>query len=104
VILEKAVYQRMIIRDVNNYIAIYEDGSLKTKGAYSYDLQLHQNFSGLVIAKVAQQVLLDNVDIRDTLLEEWHKDSSQFMLKIMYSYFIFFHHFISIVSFSTCSI
>jgi hypothetical protein len=27
--LEKAVYQRMIIRDVNNYIAIYEDGSLK---------------------------------------------------------------------------
>jgi hypothetical protein len=35
-----------------------------------------------VIAKVAQQVLLDNVDIRDTLLEEWHKDSSQFMLKI----------------------
>ena len=80
--LEKAVYQRMIIRDVNNYIAIYEDGSLKTKGAYSYELQLHQNFSGLVIAKVAQQVLLDNVDIRETLLEEWHKDSSQFMLKI----------------------
>jgi hypothetical protein len=40
--LEKAVYQRMIIRDVNNYIAIYDDGSLKTKGAYSYDLQLHQ--------------------------------------------------------------
>jgi hypothetical protein len=34
--LEKAVYQRMIIRDVNNYIAIYEDGSLKTKGAYFY--------------------------------------------------------------------
>jgi hypothetical protein len=28
--LEKAVYQRMIIRDVNNYIAIYDDGSLKT--------------------------------------------------------------------------
>jgi hypothetical protein len=32
--LEKAVYDRMIIRDVNNYIAIYEDGNLKTKGAY----------------------------------------------------------------------
>jgi hypothetical protein len=40
--LEKAVYDRMIIRDVNNYIAIYEDGTLKTKGAYSYDLQLIQ--------------------------------------------------------------
>jgi hypothetical protein len=36
--LEKAVYDRMIIRDVNNYIAIYEDGTLKTKGAYSHDL------------------------------------------------------------------
>jgi hypothetical protein len=37
--LEKAVYQRMIIRDVNNYIAIYDDGSLKTKGvvtSYSF--------------------------------------------------------------------
>jgi hypothetical protein len=56
------VYDRMIIRDVNNYIAIYDDGTLKTKGAYSHDLQLHQNFSGLVIAKVAQEVNLNIVD------------------------------------------
>ena len=80
--LEKAVYDRMIIRDVNNYIAIYEDGTLKTKGAYSYDLQLHQNFSGLVIAKVAQEVLINNVNIEEALIAEWHKDTSQFMMKV----------------------
>jgi hypothetical protein len=57
---------------VNNYIAIYEDGTLKTKGAYSYDLQLHQNFSGLVIAKVAQEVLINNVNIGKALLAEWN--------------------------------
>jgi hypothetical protein len=61
---------------------IYEDGTLKTKGAYSYDLQLHQNFSGLVIAKVAQEVLINNVNIEEALITEWHKDSSQFMMKV----------------------
>lgn len=32
--LEEAVYKRLASRDVNNYIAVKEDGSTKTKGAY----------------------------------------------------------------------
>lgn len=37
-ILEEDEYQQMAIRDVNNYHAIYKDGSVKRKGAYEiYD-------------------------------------------------------------------
>ena len=53
--LEEAVYSRMFIRDVNNYIAEYEGGGVKRKGAYEYKLAWHQNASALVIPKVAER-------------------------------------------------
>ena len=77
--LEEAVYKTMMIRDVNNYIAQYEDGSVKRKGAYEYEMDWHQNAGGLVIAKVAEKVLLENAPIRQTL-EQW-PDIMDFMLR-----------------------
>ena len=41
----------MFIRDCNNYIAIYEDGGTKRKGAYEWKVGWHQNAGGLVIPK-----------------------------------------------------
>src|SRR5699024_318387 len=32
--LEHAVYDKMFLRDVNNYIAVYENGDVKYKGAF----------------------------------------------------------------------
>ena len=61
--LEEAIYQVMMIRDVNNYIAQYTDGSVKRKGAYEWKTQWHQNAGGLVIPKVAEKVLLENAQI-----------------------------------------
>jgi hypothetical protein len=77
--LEEAIYKSMMIRDVNNYIAQYEDGSVKRKGAYEYDMEWHQNAGGLVIAKVAEKVLLENAPIRQTI-EQW-PDMMDFMLR-----------------------
>jgi hypothetical protein len=77
--LEEAIYKTMMIRDVNNYIAQYENGSVKRKGAYEYDMEWHQNAGGLVIAKVAEKVLLENAPIRQTL-EQW-PDIMDFMLR-----------------------
>jgi len=37
-VLEEVKYTRMWIRDVNNYMAEYEDGKIKRKGAYWYPL------------------------------------------------------------------
>ena len=77
--LEEAFYRRMFIRDVNNYLAEYEDGSVKRKGAYEYDQEWHQNHSALVIAKVTEKVLLHGAPIRETV-ENW-PDIMDFMLR-----------------------
>ena len=77
--LEEAVYKAMMIRDVNNYIAVYEDGSTKRKGAYEWKTQWHQNAGGLVIPKVAEKVLVEGAPIRETV-EQW-PDIMDFMLR-----------------------
>jgi len=68
--LEEAIYSHMFIRDVNNYIARYEDGKVKRKGAYEYKMGWHQNAGGLVVPKVAEKVLIDGAPIRETV-EQW---------------------------------
>ena len=77
--LEEAVYKAMMVRDVNNYNGVFMDGSTKRKGAYEYDMEWHQNAGGLVIAKVAEKVLVEGAPIRKTL-EQW-PDIMDFMLR-----------------------
>ena len=78
--LEQATYQRMCIRDVNNYIGQYERHKVKRKGAYEYDMEWHQNHSALVVPKVAEKVLLEGAPIRETV-EAW-PDIMDFMLRV----------------------
>ena len=77
--LEEAIYHSMMIRDVNNYIAQYESGKVKRKGAYEYSLGWHQNAGGLVIPKVAEKVLVEGAPIRETV-ENW-PEMMDFMLR-----------------------
>ena len=77
--LEEAIYKAMMIRDVNNYIGVFEDGSTKRKGAYEWKALWHQNAGGLVIPKVAEKVLIDGAPIRQTV-ETW-PDIMDFMLR-----------------------
>jgi hypothetical protein len=77
--LEEAVYKAMMVRDVNNYIGVFENGSTKRKGAYEYEMGWHQNAGGLVIAKVAEKVLVEGAPIRETV-EQW-PDIMDFMLR-----------------------
>lgn len=65
--LEENAYRKMCIRDVNNYIAQYKNGDVKRKGAYEYDVAWHQNHSELVIAKVAEQALIFDAPIAQTV-------------------------------------
>lgn len=78
--LERANYRSLIIRDVNNYIAVKTDGSVKRKGAYEYEMEWHQNHSGLVIPKVAEAVLVNDAPIRETV-ENW-PDRMDFMMRV----------------------
>jgi len=77
--LEEALYKSMMIRDVNNYIAVYENDKVKRKGAYEYNIGWHQNAGGLVIPKVAEKVLIEGAPIRETV-EQW-SEIMDFMLR-----------------------
>ena len=78
--LEFANYNKMIIRDVNNYIAVYNDGKVKRKGAYQYeDLGWHQDQGGLVIRKAAEANILHGTDISSFIKN--HSDAFDFMMR-----------------------
>ena len=77
--LEEAIYSRMIIANVNNYIAVYESGKLKRKGAYEYVTQWHQDPSALIIPKAAEAALVHGKDIREFITS--HRDPFDFMLR-----------------------
>lgn len=79
--LEYADYSKMIIRDVNNYIAVYTNGKVKRKGAYQYeDLGWHQDQGGLVIPKAAEAHMLHGVDIGEFIRK--HDNRWDFMLRV----------------------
>jgi len=77
--LEQNVYSRMWVRDVNNYIAEYEDGKLKRKGAYEYNREWHQDHSALIVPKAAEAHLVRGESISDFI--RGHSDIFDFMLR-----------------------
>lgn len=78
--LEFAEYDKMWIRDVNSYCALYTDGKMKMKGAYEYDdLGWHKNHSSLVIPMAVVAHMKDGVDIREFIAN--HKEKFDFMLR-----------------------
>ena len=77
--LEYLDYQKMIIRDVNNYIAISTEGKIKRKGAYEYDRPLHKDLSMLVVPKAVEQYYLNNTPI-ETYIKK-HTDIYDFFLR-----------------------
>jgi len=76
-VLEEAFYNRMIIRDVNNYIAESTNGKVKYKGAYMFQPRWNQSHSGLVIAMAASEFLLKRVEPTQFLQE--HDNMMDFM-------------------------
>ncbi len=87
--LESVIYNRMFIRDVNNYIGEYEGGGVKRKGVYAHETPLencdtqevlwHKNHSALVVPKAAEAALLHGRCIRDFITN--HDDIYDFMLR-----------------------
>ena len=78
--LEAAEYKSMMIADVNSYVAVYQNGKVKRKGRYEYNVAWHQNASSLVVPKVAEKVLIEGAPIRQTI-EQW-PDIMDFMLRV----------------------
>ena len=77
--LEEVRYSRFFIRDVNNYIAEYEDGHLKRKGAYEYKREWHKDHSALVVVKAVEAHLVRGEDISAFIFS--HSDPFDFMIR-----------------------
>lgn len=87
--LEEAQYSKMFIRDVNSYMALYEDGKVKRIGAYAHErmdmnsgtreVPYGKDPSSLVIPQAAEAALIHGVDIR-TFIEN-HEDNYDFMCR-----------------------
>jgi len=85
--LEEALYKSMFIRDVNNYIAVKEDGKIKRIGAYAYETALenpgtrelpwHKDWSFRVIAKATEAHLVHGIPLRQFI--ENHTDVYDFL-------------------------
>jgi len=66
--MEFVDYQKMIIADCNNYIAIYTNGKTKTKGKFEFkDIPLHKNKSHAIIPLAVYEYFVNNKNIEDTI-------------------------------------
>ena len=64
--LEHDTYSKLILGDVNNYIAVTEDGKSKCKGRFEYkDLALHKNKSFLIIPKALHAYFVEGIEPED---------------------------------------
>ena len=60
--LEHDTYSKIVLGDVNNYIAVTEDGKSKCKGRFEYkDLALHKNKSFLIIPKALHAYFVEGI-------------------------------------------
>ena len=68
--LEHDTYSKIVLGDVNNYIAVTENGKSKCKGRFEYkDLALHKNKSFLIIPKALHAYFVDGIEPEDFLAQ-----------------------------------
>lgn len=68
--LEHDEYSKLILADVNNYIAVNKAGKYKCKGRFEFeDLALHKNKSFLIVPKAIFHYLVNDVPPERFLLE-----------------------------------
>jgi len=66
--LEHDKYSKFVLGDVNNYIAVTEDGKSKCKGRFEYEnLALHKNKSFLIVPKALHAYFVDGIEPEDYL-------------------------------------
>jgi len=83
--IENNEYSKMVIRDVNNYQAVYTDSTLenehiKLKGCFEIEKDLYKDHSMLIVPIALKQYFLYNVPIEETIRN--HKDILDFCLRL----------------------
>jgi hypothetical protein len=75
--LESSIYKRMLIRDVNNYMALKQDDTVKAKGAYEVNKEFHKDPSMRVVALLTGNYFLSHTDPgRAQIIEDLKKHAA----------------------------
>lgn len=65
--LEYVDYSKMIIRDVNNYIAVSTKGKVKYKGAFEIDKDYHKDSSFKIIPIALSEYFVKGIPVEETI-------------------------------------
>lgn len=82
---EEAFYSKMIIRDVNNYIAVYQDHTvekphLKLKGCFEIDKEFHKDPSMKIVPIALREYFVNGIPIDQTIKN--HKNIYDFCIRL----------------------
>lgn len=86
--LEIQECQKIIAKDVNNYVNIISENNIKFKGAFEIDRDYHKNHSKRVVPLALAEYFINNKPVEDTILnflktnhvnviKEWDYDNNQ---------------------------
>lgn len=78
--IEDNEYSKFIVRDVNNYLAVYTNGDIKCKGCFEIDKEFHKDPSMRIVAIAIKEYFVNNIPVRDTVTN--HKNIFDFCLRL----------------------
>lgn len=74
--LEFAKYKKCVIRDVNNYLIIKEDGKTKTKGCFTEEIDMTKGYNNPIVPRAICLYYTHGIPVRKTITE--HTDIYDF--------------------------
>ena len=77
--LERTDYKKIIFSTVNDYIAIMPDGTIKKKGDFLTDFELHKNKSARIVPLALEGYYVHGIPVRETILA--HKNLYDFCIR-----------------------
>ena len=78
--IEDNYYKKFILRDVNNYIGVYESGDAKYKGCFEIDKEYHKDPSMRIVPIALSNYFIKGIPIEETIYN--HRDIFDFCLML----------------------
>ena len=77
--IEDNEYSKFIVRDVNNYLAVYTNGDIKYKGCFEIDKEFHKDPSMRIVPIAIKEYFVNGKSVRETI--ENHSNIFDFCLR-----------------------
>ena len=78
--IEDNIYTKFVVRDVNNYCALYENGDVKYKGCFEIDKEFHKDPSMRIVPIAVSNYFLKGIPVEETVKN--HQDIFDFCLRM----------------------